>query len=101
MINISRSNVLRVLLFEAECWKTTATIQQKLEVFQSKCLRRILKIYRSNTISNEELKNRIGMDTLAVIIQTWRWLGHVFRMPSNSITRTALRWTPQGKRKRG
>lgn len=31
----------------------------------------------------------------------FRWLGHVFRMEGTSITKTALRWTPPGKRPRG
>ena len=90
-IKIFRSNVLSILLYGAECWKTTVAIQQKVEVFQTKCLQHILKIYWPNTISNEKLRNRTGMDTLAEILQTrqWRWLGHVSRMPS--ITRTALR----------
>ena len=30
-----------------------------------------------------------------------RWLGHVLRLPNNSLARVALRLTPQGKRKRG
>ena len=102
-IKIFSSNVLSVLLYGAECWKTTVTIQRKLEVFQTKCLRHILKIYWPNTMSSEELRNRTGMDNLAENIQTWRWrwLGNVCHMPSNSITGTALRWTPQGERKRG
>ena len=31
----------------------------------------------------------------------WRWLGNVGLMPSTSLPRTALRWTPQGRRNRG
>ena len=31
----------------------------------------------------------------------WRWIGHILRKPANNITRQALRWNPQGKRKRG
>lgn len=31
----------------------------------------------------------------------WQWLGHVCLMPSSSLPRTAIRWTPQGKRNRG
>ena len=102
-INAFTSNVLDVLLNGAESGKTTTAIQRKREVFQTKYLRRIHKNYWPNTISNEEQWNRTGMVTLAEIIQTqrWRWLGHVCRMPSISITRAALRWTPQGKGKRG
>ena len=102
-IRIFRSNVLSVLLYGSECWKTTAAIERKLEVFQTKCLRRILKIFWPNTISNEDLRNRTGLGTIAETLKArrWRWLGHVCRMPSNSLPRTALRWTPQGKRDRG
>lgn len=34
----------------------------------------ILKIYWQNTISNEELLNRIGMTTISQTTQTRRWL---------------------------
>lgn len=102
-IRIFKSNVLSVLLYGSECWKTTAAIEQKLEVFQIKCLRRILQIFWPNVISNEDLRDRTGMTTMAERIQErrWRWLGHVCRMPSCSLPRTALRWTPQGRRDRG
>ena len=81
-IKIFGSIVLSILLYGGECRETTVTIQQKLEVFQTKCLRRIVKIYWLNTISNEELRNRRGMDTLEEIIQTrlWRWLGHALAL---------------------
>ena len=29
----------------------------------------------------------------------WRWMGHVLRKKNDSISKTALRWTPVGKRK--
>ena len=29
------------------------------------------------------------------------WLGHVLRKPSEVMGKVALRWTPEGKRKRG
>ncbi|KAK3517624.1 hypothetical protein QTP70_013436 [Hemibagrus guttatus] len=102
-IKIFRSNVISVLLYGSECWKTTTAIEQKLEVFQNKCLRRILKIFWPNTISNEELRRRTGVNSIQETIQKrrWRWLGHVCRMPPDSLPRIALRWTPQGKRNRG
>ena len=31
----------------------------------------------------------------------WGWLGHTLRKPASNITRQALTWNPQGKRKRG
>ena len=31
----------------------------------------------------------------------WSWVGHALRRESTSISKVALRWTPEGKRKRG
>ena len=31
----------------------------------------------------------------------WRWVGHTLRKEPSNITRQALEWNPQGKRKRG
>ena len=102
-VRIFKSNVLSVLLYGSECWKTTITIERKLEVFQTQSLRRILKIFWPNTISNEDLRNKAGVTPLAEVIaaRRWRWLGHVCRMTTDSLPRTALRWTPQGKRLKG
>ena len=60
-------------------------------------------IFWPETITNNELRQRTGMATVEETIKArrWRWLGHVCRMPADSITRRALRWTPQGRRNRG
>ena len=34
-------------------------------------------------------------------LHRWRWLGHVLRKPSEDMAKVALKWTPEGKRKRG
>ena len=95
--------MLSVLLYSSECWKTTTTIEHKLGVFQTKCLGSILRIFWPNVISNQELLNRTGLKTITenIKIRRWTWLGHAYKMPANSIPRTALMWTPQGLRKRG
>jgi hypothetical protein len=40
------------------------------------------------------------METL-LFQKRWRWLGHVLRKSFEDMTKVALRWTPEGKRKRG
>ena len=102
-IRFFKSNVLSTLLYGAESWKMTKTISHKLEVFQNKCLRRILRIYWPQTISNHELRRRTGTEpiTQQVRRKRWKWIGHVLRMPSAALPRVALRWTPDGGRKRG
>ena len=98
-----KSNVLSTLLYGAESCKMTKTISHKLEVFQNKCLRRILRIYWPQTISNYELRRRTGTEpiTQQVRRKRWKWTGHVLRMPPAALPRVALRWTPDGRRKRG
>ena len=36
-----------------------------------------------------------------IMRRQWRWIGHFMRREQDNITRTALHWTPEGKRKRG
>jgi len=31
----------------------------------------------------------------------WGWIGHTLRKPNSNVTRYALRWNPQGKRRQG
>jgi len=98
-IRFFKSNVLSTLLYGAESWKMTKTISHKLNVFQNKCLRRILRVYWPQTISNCDLRRRTG--TQQVRRKRWKWIGHVLRMPPAALPRVALKWTPDGRRKRG
>ena len=103
-IRIFKSNVLSVLLYGCESWKITTTISRLLEVFQNRCLRRILKIYWPNTISNVELHRKTSTSPIMSVIKwrRWTWIGHVIRMPPNAIPKIAIRWTPNaGRHKRG
>ena len=54
-------------------------------------------------ITNKEFFQRTGQRDITTVIKQkrWRWLGHVIRRDRDSITRTALKWTPDsGRRKR-
>ena len=56
----------------------------KLNVFQHKCLRKILKVYWPMRISNEEIREWSVTRTIDEQVRTrWKWLGHVLRMPSD------------------
>ena len=102
-IRIFKSNVLGVLLYGSECWKMTKEICKKLDTFQTKCLQRIRRIFWPEKIRNEDLLKSCNMEPISACVRRrgLRWLGHVLRLPNNSLARVALRWTPQGKRKRG
>ena len=66
-------------------------------------LKPILQIYWPNTITNEELHRRAEIEPISTQVKRrrWRWIGHVLRQQTTALTRIALRWTPDGQRKRG
>ena len=102
-LRLYQSCVLSTLLYGSECWRMTDSDMNKLSTFHTKNLRRILKIFWPNTISNEQLLARCKQESMGTIImrRRWRWIGHILRREQGNITRTALHWTPEGKRKRG
>ena len=103
-LKLYNSCVLSVLLYGSECWRMTDKKKTSTDSsFHNTCLRKIMKIFWPNKISNKDLHNITNtkdMETL-LIQKRWRWLCHVLRKPSEDMTKVALRWTPEGKRKRG
>ena len=102
-LRLYRSNVRSVLLYAAETWRTTKSIESKLRGFEGRCLRRILAIWWEQRITNEEIEAMTGINCIVEEVQRrrWKWLGHILRMDRNRHPRIALDWNPQGKRKRG
>jgi hypothetical protein len=102
-VRLFNSNVKSVLLYGAETWRTTKTTIEKVQTFINSCLRRILKIRWPDTISNANLWERTCQLPAEEEIKKrrWGWIGHTLRKLPTSVTRQALKWNPQGKRKRG
>ena len=102
-IRIFNTNVKSVLLYGSETWRVTNITTNKLQTFANKCLRRILNIRWPDKISNASLLERTNQNTISYDVKKrkWGWIGHTLRKPSDNITRQALDWNPQGKRKVG
>ena len=102
-LRLFNTNVKSVLLYGAETWRTTKVNLKKLQTFVNQCLRRILKIHWPERISNKDLWQKTQQCPIdeEILRRRWGWLGHTLRKPDNNITRQALTWNPQGKRKRG
>ena len=102
-VKIFNSNVKSVLMYGSECWRITMGDIRKCEAFQNRCLRRILRIYWPNKISNQQLRERTNTQTIeeSIKIRRWRYIGHVLRKGSEDDTKIAMTWTPEAKRKRG
>ena len=102
-MKIFSSNVLSVLLYGAECWSISKSDGDRLDSFQRRCLRAILKIFWPRKITNEELKRRLKFTEVTEVIRKrrWKWIGHVMRMRPSDDSRIAMAWTPPGCRSRG
>jgi hypothetical protein len=54
-------------------------------------------------MSNEELWHKTSQEPITVEIKRrkWRWIGQTLQKPDGAIEKAALKWNPQGVRKRG
>ena len=100
-IRLYRSCVVPIATYASETWRATKMITHRLNVFNQKCLRKILGISFSDHIRNEEVLKRSEVQTIAGLIKQKRvrWAGHVLRMPECRHPKTAFSWKPRsGKR---
>ena len=74
-------NVKAVLFYDAETWRLTKELKQKLQVFINKCLRSILRIWWPRRIRNEELWRQTEQRPIEEEIKqrTWVCIGHKLR----------------------
>ena len=102
-MKIYNACILSTLLYGSECWRMTESDLQKISTFHTKNLRRILRIFWPQRISNEDLLQQCGQESMEAILlkRRWKWIGHTLRREPDHISRVALHWTPEGKRKRG
>ncbi|VDP37610.1 unnamed protein product [Schistosoma margrebowiei] len=90
-------------MYGAETWRITTAIIKKVQAFINVGLRKILNIHWPDTISNSLLWKRTNQLPAEEEIRKrrWKWIVYTLRKLSNCITRQALTWNPEGKRKRG
>ncbi|KAL9972125.1 hypothetical protein ACROYT_G018376 [Oculina patagonica] len=102
-IRLYKTMVKPVLMYGCESWKMNEGDAKKIDVFQNRCLRRIMKIKWQDKISNRELLERANVERLSKEVRRrrWRFIGHILRQQPDNDCVTALTWTPEGKRKRG
>ena len=71
-LKLYHSCVLTALLYGSECWRLTEKDLSKLSTFHTKSLRRMLRIFWPNVISNEGLFERCGTEPMATILMRRR-----------------------------
>ena len=102
-VSLFKSLVLSVLLYGCETWKLTKREENKLDVFQTRCLRRMFKIRWQQRVTNKAVLEMAGAEKISdeVRRRRWSWIGHVLRKEPTHDCAVALGWAPEGKRKRG
>ena len=88
--------VLKTVLHAFETWKSTKKIQCQLDVFNMRCLRRILNISLRDRITNETILRMANSRPLSESIADSRikFTGHLLRLPQSRHARTAIDWIP-------
>jgi hypothetical protein len=79
--SLFKSLVLSVLLYGCETWKLTKGEERKLDIFQTKCLRKICKIRWQQHISNKLVLDMTEVEKISEVLRRrrWNWVEHVLR----------------------
>ena len=96
--------VIPVFMYGLETWQLTEKQEKKLDVFDQRCLRRVLKVRWQQHVTNETIKERARQEALSVKVgrARLRWFGHINRMNNNRIAKQTTEWRPrEGKRRTG
>ena len=98
--------VISVLLYGCETWTLHAEAERKIQAFETKCLRRLLRIsykeHKTNDFVWNTVTNLVGpQEPLLSIIKRRKlsWFGNVTR--HDSLSKTILQGTVEGGRRRG
>ncbi|GFR64218.1 retrovirus-related Pol polyprotein from type-2 retrotransposable element R2DM [Elysia marginata] len=79
-IKLYKTLVMSVLMYGCETWSMTKGDENKMDVFQSRCLRQILRVKWSDRITNSKDLETARMETISGIIRKrrWKYIGHNF-----------------------
>ena len=99
-LSVYRACVMSVLLYGCESWGMAKKFEDKLDKFQNKSLRHLLKIRWNMFVRNSEVRQIAHTEQISMIIKRrrWKWIGHILRMERSELARNALTWKPDGRR---
>ena len=102
-IQLFKTIVRAVLMYGCEAWKLTKTEAKKLDAFQYKCMKRILRIRWLRTISHQQIQETTGVNRTSGEIRRrrWNWIEHIMRKNREEHCVTALEWRPEGRKRTG
>ena len=87
-MRLFRALILPIATYASETWVLTIKDENKLNVFEMRCLRAILGVSRRDRISNANIRKTTNSEySITDMIRTKRlkWFGHVCRKPTTSL----------------
>ena len=103
-LKVYNAIIIPTAIYASETWPLTKTLEKRLDAFDSKCLRQILKIRWQDHVTNVRVRQLTKQPYLSNIIRKKRlqWLGHVMRSDENRLVNKVLEWLPdKAKREPG
>ena len=102
-LRVYNTFIIPVLIYGAESWAMTQTMEKELDAFENKMIRRILRISYKEHVTTEEVRCRTGQMKVSDVIKKRRmkWAGHMMRMDEARTARRAWKCQPEGRRSRG
>ena len=101
-----RALVVSLLLYGSEAWATILADRRRLDVFDMRCQRRLLRVFWQQHISNQSIRERTRQPTASSLLRQrrLRWFGDLHCMPSSLPVRRVFDFNPNihgWKRNRG
>ena len=103
-VRLYNALILPIAIYASETWTLKAEDERRLEVFEMRCLRRILGVSLRERRTNESIRKALGMpNSITEVIKRKRlkWFGHISRRSPNSYVSLALRQDFPNPRPRG
>ncbi|KAG1683689.1 putative uncharacterized transposon-derived protein F52C9.6 [Nymphon striatum] len=106
-IKIMRAIVMAIALYGCETLTLTKILEKRIEAFEMRCYRRLMKISYTEHRTNDSVRQQIfsiagKLEPLLEIVRKikLKWFGHVTRRPG-SLAHTIIHGMVEGSRKRG
>ena len=95
-LTMYRALVVSVLLDGSEALATTLADRRRLDVFDRRCQRRLLRVFWQQHIGNQSIRERTKQPATSSLLRQrrLRWLGHLHRMPSSLPVRRVFDFNP-------
>ena len=92
-VRMLKAFIYPMLLYNCEIWTLTKKLEESIDIFQRKLLRRMLNIKLTDKIRNEEIYKRSHQIPITTEIKKRRlnWLGHMLRLPEGTPAKLAFK----------